>query len=61
MEVNRARATIVRYSQLYQVVLELGKKHRMAPATAAQLAQTLANGQARGAAQAGRGTLTVAP
>jgi len=61
MEVNRARTTIVRYSQLFQVVLELGKKHRMAPATAAQLAQTLANAQARRAAQAGRGPLTVAP
>jgi nuclease-like protein len=61
MEVNRARTTIVRYSQLFQVVLELGKKHRMAPATAAQLAQTLANAQARRAAEAGRGTLTVAP
>src|SRR5881397_666834 len=60
LEVNHARATIVRYSQLFQVVLELGKKHRMAPATAAQLAHTLATLQARGAAGAGRGPLTVA-
>jgi hypothetical protein len=60
VEVNRPRAMIVRYSQLFQVVLELGKKHRMAPATAAQLAHTLATLQARGAAGAGRGPLTVA-
>ena len=60
LEVNHPRATIVRYSQLFQVVLELGKKRRMAPATAAQLAHTLATSQARGAAEAGRGPLTVA-
>jgi len=59
LEVNHARATIVRYSQLFQVVLELGKKHRMAPATAAQLAHTLTTSQKRGA-EAGQGSLTVA-
>ena len=60
LEVSHARATIVRYSQLFQVVLELGKKHRMAPATAGQLAHTLTTSQTRGAAEAGQGSLTVA-
>lgn len=45
LEVNRARATIVRYSELLQVVLELAKKHRVAPATAARLAESLAASQ----------------
>jgi len=58
--VNHAPAMIVRYSQLFQVVLELGKKHRMAPATAAQLAHTLTTSQKRGAGEAGQRSLTVA-
>jgi len=46
LEVNHAPATIVRYSQLFQAVLELGKRQQLAPATAAQLAGTLAASQA---------------
>ena len=60
LEVNHAPATIVRYSQLFQVVLELAKKHQMAPATAAQLAQSLATSQARGAREIARGSFTTA-
>jgi hypothetical protein len=45
LEVNHARATVVRYSELLQVVLKLAKKHRMAPATAARLAESLAASQ----------------
>lgn len=59
LEVVHSRTTIVRYSHLFQVVLELGQKHRMAPAIAEQLARTLATSQARGAA-AGPRALTVA-
>jgi len=36
---------VVRYSQLYQTVLELARKNRMAPPTAALLAQTVATSQ----------------
>ena len=60
LEVNHAPATIVRYSQLFQVVLELAKKHRMAPATAAQLAQSLVSFQARGSTELGQGFFTAA-
>ncbi len=42
VEASDAPATIVRYSQLYQAVLELSRKHRLAPPTASQLAATLA-------------------
>jgi hypothetical protein len=57
VEASDAPATIVRYSQLYQAVLELSRKHRLAPGTAGQLAETLAKSQpARGgAAVEGRG------
>lgn len=41
LEVNRAQAIIVRYSELLQVVLELARKHRMSPETAARLAEGL--------------------
>ena len=58
VEASDARATIVRYSQLYQVVLELSRKHRLSPPTAALLADTLAASQARGGALAERGALT---
>jgi Nuclease-related domain len=47
VEASDARATVVRYSQLYQAVVELSRKHRLAPVTASQLAQTLATLQAR--------------
>ena len=45
VEGSDARATVVRYSQLYQTVLELARKNRMAPPTAALLAQTVATSQ----------------
>jgi Nuclease-related domain len=58
VEASDARATIVRYSQLYQVVLELSRKHRLAPFTAGLLAQTLALSQARAGAGTEGGALT---
>jgi hypothetical protein len=60
VEAGDARATVVRYSQLYQAVLELSRKHRLAPSTAALLAQTLASSQGRGGAGVRRGALTSA-
>jgi hypothetical protein len=48
LEVNRARTIVVRYSELLQVVLELAKKHQMAPAAAARLAETLVASQTVG-------------
>ena len=41
VEASDAPATIVRYSQLYQTVLDLSRKHRVASGTADQLARTL--------------------
>jgi len=58
LEVNHAPATIVRYSQLFQAVLELGKKQNMAQSVSEQLARTLGASQAGGSAA--RGSLTVA-
>ncbi len=46
VEASDARATVVRYSQLYQAVVELARTHKMAPQTASLLAGTLANSQA---------------
>jgi hypothetical protein len=61
VEASDAPATIVRYSQLYQAVLELSRKHRLAPATASQLAQTLApSQQPRDTTLVGRSPLTSA-
>jgi hypothetical protein len=61
VEASDAPATVVRYSQLYQVILDLSRKHRLAPPTASQLAQTLATSQRpRGAAVAKRDALTSA-
>ena len=60
VEAGDARATVVRYSQLYQVVLELSRKHRLAPSMAALLAQTLASSQGGDGAVVRRGTLTSA-
>ena len=59
LEVIHPPTTIVRYSHLFQVVLELAQKHRMAPSIVEQLAQTLTTSQTRGTA-AGPGALTVA-
>jgi Nuclease-related domain len=58
LEVSHARTTIVRYSQLFQAVLDLARKNNMAPSVAEQLARTLATSQARDPAAAG--PLTVA-
>jgi Nuclease-related domain len=61
VEASDAPATVVRYSQLYQVVLDLSRKHRLAPLTASQLAQTLATSQQpRGTAVVERDALTSA-
>jgi hypothetical protein len=59
VETSDARATVVRYSQLYQAVLELSRKHRLAGPTAALLAQTLSTSQGRDDAVR-RGALTSA-
>ncbi|MGH7306326.1 MAG: nuclease-related domain-containing protein [Candidatus Rokuibacteriota bacterium] len=59
VEASEARATIVRYSQLYQVILELSRKHRLAPTTAGLFAETLAAAQARGGAVAERAVTSV--
>jgi hypothetical protein len=61
LEANHGQTIVVRYSQLFQTVLELANKQRMAPAIAEQLAHTLVTSQTRdGAAEAGRGLLTAA-
>lgn len=41
VEVNRARTTVVRYSELKQVILDLARRRRLSPARAAELAHTL--------------------
>ena len=46
--------------ELYQAVLELSRKHRLAPSAAALLAQTLASSQGRDGAAVRRGALTSA-
>jgi hypothetical protein len=58
LEVNHAPATIVRYSQLFQAVRELARKHQLAPAVATELAQTLVRSQTRGALGLGPETVT---
>jgi hypothetical protein len=58
VEASDARATIVRYSQLYQAILELARKYKMAPQTASLLAETLANSQADEGAADARDPLT---
>ena len=60
VEASDAPATVVRYSQLYQVVVELSRKHRLAPTTASQLAQTLATSQRPRAAAVEGGAVTSA-
>jgi len=57
VEASDAQATVVRYSQLYQAVLELSRKHRLAPSTAALLAQTLATSQSHAGTVVRRGAL----
>jgi hypothetical protein len=60
VEASDAPATVVRYSQLYQTVLELSRKHRLAPATAGLLAETLAALPTREGGEMGRSALTSA-
>lgn len=45
LEVNRARTTLVRYSELLQLVLTLAEKHRMPSTAAARLAESLMSSQ----------------
>jgi hypothetical protein len=45
LKIDRARAIVVRYSELLKVVLELAEKHCMPPKAAARLAQTLLTSQ----------------
>lgn len=45
LDVYRARATVVRYSELLQVLRYMGQSHRMAPRVAERLATTLARSQ----------------
>jgi hypothetical protein len=45
LEVNRPRTTVVRFSELLQLVLTLADRHRMPFATAARLAESLAASQ----------------
>jgi hypothetical protein len=59
-EANHGQTIVVRYSHLFQAVLELAKKQHLEPAIAEQLAHTLVASQTRGAADVGRGLLTAA-
>ena len=45
LEINRARTTVVRYSELLQLVLTLAEKHRMPSTVPARLAESLASSQ----------------
>jgi nuclease-like protein len=60
LEANQGQTIVVRYSQLFQAVLELAKKQRLEPAIAEQLARTLVASQTRGADEVGRGLLRAA-
>jgi hypothetical protein len=53
LEVNHAKTAVVRYSELAQVILELAKRHRMAPETATRLAQSLVASQTTRSAEYG--------
>jgi hypothetical protein len=46
LEVNRPRAIVVRYSELLQLMIDLGRRRRMRRETAENLATSLANFQA---------------
>lgn len=41
LEVNHARSIVARYSELLQLILALAEKHRMAPAVAARLSESI--------------------
>lgn len=60
LEANHGQTIVVRYSQLFQAVLELAKKQRLEPAIAEQLARTLIASQTRGADEVERGLLRAA-
>jgi len=60
VEASDAPATVVRYSQLYQTVLELSRKQRLGPAAAGLLAETLTALPAREGGEMGRSALTSA-
>jgi hypothetical protein len=60
LEANQGQTIVVRYSHLFQAVLELAQKQRLEPAIAEQLAHTLVASQTRGGAVARGGLLTTA-
>jgi Nuclease-related domain len=60
LEANQGQTIVVRYSHLFQVVLELAQKQRLEPAIAEQLVRTLVASQTPGTADAGRARLTAA-
>ena len=60
LEANPGQTIVVRYSHLFQAVLELAQKQRLEPAIAEQLARTLVASQTRGAAGVAHGLLTAA-
>ena len=45
LEINRARTTVVRYSELLQLVLTLAEKHRMPSTAATRLAESIVSSQ----------------
>jgi hypothetical protein len=47
LKINWARATVVRYSELLQVLREIGHQRKMPPEFAQRLAETLARSQPR--------------
>ena len=60
LEADHGQTIVVRYSHLFQAVLELAQKQRLEPAIAEQLAHTLVASQTRGGAVARGRLLTTA-
>jgi hypothetical protein len=60
LEADHGQTIVVRYSHLFQAVLELAQKQRLEPAIAEQLAHTLVASQTSGGAGARGGLLTTA-
>jgi hypothetical protein len=60
LESNHGQTIVVRYSHLFQAVLDLAQKQRLEPAIAEQLAHTLVASQTRGAAGRDPALLTTA-
>ena len=60
LEANQGQTIVVRYSHLFQAVLELARKQRLEPAIAEQLVHTLVASQTPRIVDAGRGLLTAA-